>query len=59
MDKATEAHLDRLVMDGSITIGDRGNPRDIGIYIRSGAFLKFQNDLARGMAEQRRKHEKD
>lgn len=49
IERATKAHLDRLIMDGSITVGNQNSKRDIGIYLRSVTFTQFQARLHQGI----------
>lgn len=51
IDKVTEAHIDRLILDGTITVNKVGNPRDISIYLRSAKFSQFQACLHMTLAK--------
>jgi len=45
IEKATNAHIDTLIMNGTVTVNKPNTGRDIKDYLRSGKFLQFQASL--------------
>ena len=45
IEKATQAHIHTLIMNGTVTVNKPNTGRDIKDYLQSGKFLQFQSSL--------------
>ena len=46
-----KAHIDRLILDGSVVIGQPNNPRDLKKYLQSGEFAKYQTGIQKAVSQ--------